>query len=583
MGKFTTNETINSVKSLIKGVWLLVLIAPLISLTMKAQVTVLSENFDNTANWHSGQWTVAPGWADINVSGTQWSVSNMSGYSRSGAQYVYAQFSSNAYIITPSLSLSAGVQYTLSYWYRSYNTNTGFTIKSYIGTAQTAAGMTGGTLLGTITNPINTTYIQAPYSFTPSASGTYYFGINVTGNGNPTYIEVDDMLITYLATTPTITSLGTASGCAGSAITINGTNLSGATSVTIGGTPVASITSNTATQIVAVVGNGTSGVVSVTNSNGTVSSVSSFTINTSPAQPVTINGNGSVCANSTNTYSVAAVSGATSYTWTLPGTWSGTSTGNSINAIADNNGGTISVTANNGCGSSTAQTATISIVQVPATPATINGIDSICTGTSSVYYIPVVSGAASYNWTLPSGWSGTSTSDSITAISGSVAGAITVAANNTCGSSNVQSLSVNIGNAPATPSSVIGVTQLCDSSATAYAVNNDLNATSYTWTLPSGWSGSSTINTITATAAATSGVISVTANNGCGSSNPSTLNVVGNSIPLVTVSSFGTFCDNLSAFALNGGNPAGGTYSGTGVNSNSFDPTIAGDGIYFIT
>ncbi len=107
MGKFTTNETINSVKSLIKGVWLLVLIAPLISLTMKAQVTVLSENFDNTANWHSGQWTVAPGWADINVSGTQWSVSNMSGYSRSGAQYVYAQFSSNAYIITPSLSLSA--------------------------------------------------------------------------------------------------------------------------------------------------------------------------------------------------------------------------------------------------------------------------------------------------------------------------------------------------------------------------------------------------------------------------------------------------------------------------------------------
>ena len=554
-----------------------------LSATAIAQTTLLSENFDNTTNWHTNQWTVAPGWANPATSGTQWSVGSMSGYSRSGAQYVYAQFSSNAYIITPALTLTASVPYTFSYWYRSYNTNTGFTIKSYAGTAQTAAGMTGGTLLATISNPVNTTYTQAIYTFTPSTSGTYYFGINVTGNGNPTYIEVDDLLITYVSTAPAITSLGTASGCAGSSITINGTNLSGATSVTIGGTPVSSITSNTATQITAVVGSGTSGVISVINSNGTASSTGSFTITPPPAQPASIAGSTAVCANSANTYSVTAVSGATSYTWTLPGTWSGTSTSNSINAIADANGGIVSVTANNGCGSSAAQTATISITPLPATPSLINGVDSMCSNTSSIYYVTAISSATAYTWTLPSGWTGTSTTDSITANSNSGGGAVTVTANNTCGSSTARSLTVHIGIAPAMPSSIVGITQLCDSSATAYAVTNDATATSYTWTLPSGWTGTSTTNSITATAAATNGAITVTANNGCGASSASTLNVAGDAIPVVSVTSFGTVCDNLSAFALTGGSPAGGTYSGTGVNTNMFDPTIAGDGIYFIT
>ena len=45
-----------------------------------------------------------------------------------------------------------------------------------------------------------------------------------------------------------------------------------------------------------------------------------------PAQPGTITGATPVCQGSSNTYSISAVSGATSNTWTLPSGWSGSST-----------------------------------------------------------------------------------------------------------------------------------------------------------------------------------------------------------------------------------------------------------------
>src|SRR5207249_12249992 len=39
--------------------------------------------------------------------------------------------------------------------------------------------------------------------------------------------------------------------------------------------------------------------------------------------------------------------------------------------------------------------------------------------------------------------------------------------------------------------------------------------------------------------------------------------------------SFSDVCVNAAAFALSGGAPAGGTYSGTGVNAGNFDPAVA--------
>ena len=91
---------------------------------------------------------------------------------------------------------------------------------------------------------------------------------------------------------PAITSLGSTSGCMGETITINGANLTGATAsnVQIGGTAVASIVSNTATQIVATIGTGTTGLVTVDNGAGIATSTSSFTVNALPNDVLSICG-----------------------------------------------------------------------------------------------------------------------------------------------------------------------------------------------------------------------------------------------------------------------------------------------------
>jgi hypothetical protein len=110
------------------------------------------------------------------------------------------------------------------------------------------------------------------------------FTSSITPSGDNFRWAISAMSLPKAASTvPTITSLGSTSGCAGTSITINGTNLAGATAanVKIGGTAVTSITSNTATQIVAVIGTGTTGTVTVTNASGTATG-SSFTVNTAP-------------------------------------------------------------------------------------------------------------------------------------------------------------------------------------------------------------------------------------------------------------------------------------------------------------
>ena len=47
--------------------------------------------------------------------------------------------------------------------------------------------------------------------------------------------------------------------------------------------------------------------------------------------------------------------------------------------------------------------------------------------------------------------------------------------------------------------------------------------------------------------------------------------------------SYDTICSVMPAFALTGGSPAGGTYSGTGVSAGNFDPAVSGPGTFVIT
>ncbi|MEI6766069.1 MAG: choice-of-anchor J domain-containing protein [Bacteroidota bacterium] len=60
-------------------------------------------------------------------------------------------------------------------------------------------------------------------------------------------------------------------------------------------------------------------------------------------------------------------------------------------------------------------------------------------------------------------------------------------------------------------------------------------------------------------------------------------NITVNTAPVVTQAPLSTICITGAPFMLSGGSPAGGTYSGTGVNTNIFDPATAGLGTFPIT
>jgi hypothetical protein len=105
--------------------------------------------------------------------------------------------------------------------------------------------------------------------------------------------------------------------------------------------------------------------------------------------------------------------------------------------------------------------------QAPAQPSSINGNTTNCDGAQTTYTVPAVSGATSYIWTLPNGWTGTSTTNSINVQTNTTSGNISVAAVNTCGNCPASYLFVNINAAP-----VVTATYLND---TLYSSSPSLN------------------------------------------------------------------------------------------------------------
>jgi hypothetical protein len=301
-----------------------------------------------------------------------------------------------------------------------------------------------------------------------------------------------------------------------------------------------------------------------------------------PGQPGPITGNASVTAGSSQTYSIAAVTGATSYTWTLPVGWSGTSTSASITATAGSTGGTITVKANNTCGSGSASSLAVTVgtaspnLALNKTTATSSveaagfegakAVDGSGTSRwSSAYsdaeWISVDLGAtynvnrvkitweAAYgkdykvqiaasttgpwsdmkaitgNTSLVNDHSGLTGSGRYVRILGSLRG--------TAWGYSIYELEVYGTSGctlPAQPGTITGNTSVTAGSSNTYSIPAVSGATSYTWTLPSGWTGSSTTTSITATAGSAGGSISVKANNACGAGAARTVTVtVGSS------------------------------------------------------
>jgi hypothetical protein len=224
------------------------------------------------------------------------------------------------------------------------------------------------------------------------------------------YGETEDYKVNITAAPiPTITSLGSASGCIGASITINGTNLIGATAVDvkIGGTAVSSITSNTGTQIVAVIGTGTTGVVSVTAFGSTATSTATFTVNPLPiitAQPVAP---AVVCVDTgTRNISVSAT-GAATYQWQENGVnisasapYSGTNTATLTitNPAIGFNGKNLRVIVSNTSGCSVISNAVALSVTAPTQVSSSPVNVTIAPGANASFTTAATNNPTSYLW-----------------------------------------------------------------------------------------------------------------------------------------------------------------------------------------
>jgi hypothetical protein len=218
-------------------------------------------------------------------------------------------------------------------------------------------------------------------------------------------------------------------------------------------------------------------------------------------------------------YSVSAATGVSSYIWTLPSGWTGSSTSNSITATAGANSGTITVRASNNCGSSIVRTlAVTSAVSVPATPTGISGPDTVCAGTTNTYFITPVTGISTYTWTVPNGWiaNGGTGTIAISTTAGSASGNVSVTASNSCGPSIPAVLPVTAKVVPVMPASPTGPAVACAGTFNIYRVPPVPGADIYFWTLPNGWLGSSSTDSIAVIVDTASGQVVVTASGFCG-------------------------------------------------------------------
>jgi hypothetical protein len=224
------------------------------------------------------------------------------------------------------------------------------------------------------------------------------------------------------------------------------------------------------------------------------------------------------------TYSVAAVPGATSYSWTaatnttiLSGQGTNTIT---LSAASNFTSGTLSVRAVSSCGQSAARTLGLSIN--PVTPSTMTGQTSnLCGGGQFTYSITAVTGATSYQWTVPSGCTiVTNSGNSIvmSVPSNFTTGTLSVRAFNSCGGSSLRSASLT--RLPSTPASITGPASVCPNQVGVNFTTPAVTGVTQLWATPSGvtiTSGQSTTS-MTCNWGTAAGSVTVRSVNACGQS-----------------------------------------------------------------
>lgn len=489
-------------------------------------------------------------------------------------------------LVSPSLNFSSLGTNTFSIWVYNQQAYYGDdSIRFYVNTSPTSAG---GYLLDAMVpnySPPTTGWTLYSYNIPTTFTGTTNYIIIRCVSDYGYDILFDDVDVTHNPPTPCTgtpaapsisnTAYNPASPlCSGSSVTLNGVDPN---FPTIGGLTYqwqyASSSTGPWTNVSFGTGANTrfynTGSLSTSyyfrmtttcTASSATSASAAFFVPIGAPQPGFLSGRLNFCPGDTATYSVPYVAG-TSYTWTLPSGWSGTSSTNSILVTPATNPGTISVQANNSCGTSIAQSRSIVAGSAPAAPSSIGGNSNVCGNSSQTYTISPVTGALTYAWTFPPSWttSGATNGTNIMATASNFSGNIIATAINGCGVGR-DTLAVVVVNSLPHPGTITGNNKPCSGTLNTYSINPVPGATSYTWYLPNGWSGTTTGTSIQAYPGTSTGSLKVTAFSTCATSPTDSLNIapIQSVTPSVSLSSStGTFCQGalmtFTATTSNGG------------------------------
>jgi uncharacterized protein (TIGR02145 family) len=218
----------------------------------------------------------------------------------------------------------------------------------------------------------------------------------------------------------------------------------------------------------------------------------------------------------------------------------------------------------------------------PETPGTITGPTPLCPGAAgNIYWIHPEVNSTGYVWSYTgTGASLTSINDTTVSVdysNNASSGNITVSGTNTqCGPGTAQTKAITIYATPVV--TLLPYAAVC------------IDAPPFTLTGGSPAGGTYTISGIPVTIfnPAAQGIGSHTVTytytdpvTTCTAS--SSQNIVVNPLPVVSFPPIPPVCISVPPFPLSGGTPSGGVYSGTGVSSGIFNPSIAGAGTFNIT
>lgn len=484
----------------------------------------------------------------------------------------------------------------------SISANPGSTICAGTSVTFTATPTNGGAtpsyqwkLNGTNVGTNSATYTNAALA---NADAVSCVMTSSSGCASPTTATSNTVTITITTAVTPAVSIAAAPGstiCSGTSVSFTATPTNGGTTPSYqwklnGG----NVGTNSATYTNAALANNDQ-VSCVMTSNAGCLSTPTATSNTvtmavtssvTPSVSITANPGNTVCSGTSVTFTAVAVNGGSTpaYQWQVNGVNAGTNSDTyTSSTLADGDVVTCVLTSNSSCASSSTATSNDITMSVSGSVAPTVSIaaapgETVCIGTNVTFTATPGNGGSSpsYQWTLNGANVGTNSDTySNNALATGDHVQCTMTSNSSCATTSTatsQVITMTVNNSLVPTVSASGPLTFCQGGSVELTASA---AAGYVWS-----PGGETTQSITVDAA---GVYSVTVNdgNGCSGSDAGTT-VVVNALPVVTLGTFASVCDTASAFALTGGSPAGGTYTGTGVSGSDFDPSVAGVGTFQI-